>query len=263
MSRRFFIPSTPARAGTSRVRHLGRLASGALLLALCTFTQTGCDTISEITGMVSMAQGLSKHLEEDIKAPLTDERISKVLEVLPKLTEFSKEAKVKWKPDPEDHDMAQLGTMIAGMSEYAAFFESHDTRLSQFYVDFSKIADCRARARLREGIEESRKKLKKEAAELEEKIEEAPEEEKPELERRLKQAQIAIEKLDSGKDEVEKVRNEQAKNTGYKITPEERALVEARHQEIEAVLEASGFGSKSKKKAADTDDSAAGAPDSP
>ncbi len=207
----------------------------------------GCDTVSELVGGLSAARTIGTHLEEDVKAPLTEARISKVLEVIPSLKEFSKEAKVKWTPDPNANDFSQLATSVAGLSDYMSFFESHDTRITQFYTDFVKLNDARARLELEKGMADATNKLKAERDKLEKEVANAEGEAKKELERKLRQSELTLEKLEERDGKGREIR-QTASQAGYTLTEAEIKLVEARLDEINAVFQAAGYEKKKPKK---------------
>jgi hypothetical protein len=213
-------------------------------------TGLGCDTITKVTGALGAAKELGQHLETDVKAPLTDERIDKVLTVIPEFEEFSKEAKTKWKPNPDSPDFTQLATSISGLTEYVAFFESHDTRLTQFYVDLTKINDARAQLHYAEGQKQSREKLADERTQLEAELAKASDKEKEKLERKLERIKLTEQKLDELDEGAEKAKTEaqkQQKNSGYVLSDAEKALVESRLPQIEEVFGKYGYGGKKKK----------------
>ncbi len=204
----------------------------------------GCDTVSEVVGAVGVAKEAAEHLETDIKAPLTDARIDKVVEVTPALKEFSKEAKVKWEPDPNANDFSNLAKTVTGLNEYVSFFESHDTRLTQFYVDFVKINDARSKIMFQRGQAESKAKLEAEKKELKQKLADADDKQKKKLERKLKRVELTLEKLSSKSKEAEEMRNANAK-AGYVLSDEEMKLVENRIDELNKLFD------KNKKKKQD------------
>jgi phenylalanyl-tRNA synthetase alpha subunit len=207
----------------------------SLTLALLLFLP-GCDAISDIVGTMGAAKNVAAHLEEDVKAKLTNERIDKVVEVTPALREFSKEAKVKWTPDPNANDFSNLAQSLAGLNEYISFFESHDTRLTQFYVDFVKINDARSKIMFQRGKAEAKEKLQKDIKETKKKLEDAADAEKKKLEKKLERLKLTLEKMDQvdpAADEMKKA-NEKA---GYKLSDEEIKLVEARIDELNALFD--------------------------
>lgn len=197
---------------------------------------SGCDAISDVVGAVGAAKDVAAHIEEDVKAPLTDARIDKVVEVTPALREFAEEAKVKWEPDPNANDFSQLAKNVAGLNEYISFFESHDTRLSQYYVDFVKINDARAKIMFKRGQAEAKAKLEKERKELKKKVADAADEEKKKLKRKLKRVELTLEKLSKTSEEAEAIKQAN-KEAGYVLSEEEVKLVEARLDELNALFD--------------------------
>lgn len=217
-------------------------------LLLLAFSTSACDTVTEIVGGLSVVKNVGQHLEQDLKSPLTEAKISKVVSVVPALSEFSKEAKVKWTPDPEATDVTKLATSLAGLSDYVSFFESHDTRLTEFYCDFVKINDAKARLEFEEGRAQAKQKLEDERKKLEGKLGEAKDDQTREaIRRKLKQNELTSKKLAETMGAAEQFRKD-AKNAAYQLSPEEIALVQARLAEINSALEGAGFVKTKKKK---------------
>lgn len=220
------------------MRRTPLLLISALLLP-CSGALLGCEALSKITGALTAAKDVAQHLDEDIKADLTDERLDKVLAVIPSLAKFSEEADVKWKPDPEAHDFTQLTNGIAGMNDYIAFFESHDTRLTQFYVDLMKTHDARAQILMAEGMDRARQKLGKHRKEIEAKLAGASAKERTELERQLDQVQRTQKRMEESERQAEEHRHrvqEANQQTGYEVSNEEVELVRRRLTEVNDVF---------------------------
>lgn len=53
----------------------------------------GCEIIAAVRGFAAAAGELSEHLESDLKAELTDAKITKIVEIAPKLKAFAETAK--------------------------------------------------------------------------------------------------------------------------------------------------------------------------
>ncbi|MFN0250712.1 MAG: hypothetical protein ACKV2T_27780, partial [Kofleriaceae bacterium] len=115
--------------------------SALALVLLLVAPLPGCEAISSMWGMASVMKEIAQYLEDDLKAELTDAKISKALEVTPALREFSKTAEHKWDLDPGSPDFEKFASAMGAMSDYMAFFETQDTRLTEYYVDMVKIAD--------------------------------------------------------------------------------------------------------------------------
>ncbi len=161
-----------------------------------------------------------------------------MLEVTPDLKAFSETAKVKWKPDPEAADVQQLANALGGLADYISFFESKDTRITEYYVDLVKIHDARAVIMLRKAQAEAKEKLEKEKAELETKRASASPEEIKKLEEELKRNELALQKIE----EMVKLREDTRKKQGqYALSDEEIARVEARLEEIDRVFVDAGY----------------------
>lgn len=200
----------------------------------------GCDFITKAQGVMELAQEVGQNLEKDLKSPLTDAKIDKVLEVTPELVEFSKTAKETWKPDPQSEDIQQLATSLGAVSEYIAFFKARDTRLTEYYVDLVKICDVRWQVVYSEANAEAQEKLAQRIQELEADTS-LPAEEK---QKALEQARLAKQQLEQAKLKDPEATPDQpqgGKNSAYTLSDEERALVTARLPEITRVLRAAGY----------------------
>jgi hypothetical protein len=228
------------------VRHLSQLAISCLLLS----SLPACEVIDQVKGVATLMEEAGEHLEKDLKEPLTDERIDLFLRVTPALKEFSESAKVKWKPDPDANDIKQMATSIGALGDYAAFFESEGTRLTEYWTIFIKIYDAWALISFEEGQAEARKKLEDEKAELTAKKAAASGEEAEKLEKELERNKIALENLDK-MDEARKKDTDDAKKKPYQLTDAEIDLVRKRKDEIGEALRASGY---EKKKDGDEDE---------
>jgi hypothetical protein len=213
------------------------------LLALALTAAPGCEIIDMIRGFAAAADEIGNHLESDLKSELTDAKISKVIEVTPLLTEFSKTAKTKWQPDPHAPDFSQLASAMGGLAEYIAFFESHGTRLTEYYVDVAKIADGRSLLTLRKAHEEATTKLKQERTELEGKIAAASGDEKKQLEDQLGVNAKASETLQQQFDQTMEARKaaKSGGNGGFTLSDEEVARVQARLPEITKAFDGAGY----------------------
>lgn len=200
----------------------------------------GCDFITKAQGVMELAQEVGKHLEADLKAPLTDAKIDQVLKVTPELVEFTKTAKQKWTPDPQGQNVQDLAASLGALSEYLAFFKARDTRITEYYVDLIKVCDARwqivyseANAKAREQLELRKRELEADAT--------MPADAK---ETALKQVTIAIQQLEQAKLKKPEERPDQPKsgqNAAYKLSDEEIALVAARLGEITAAFKAAGY----------------------
>ncbi len=192
-----------------------------------------------MVGMAKVAKELGKHLKSDLESELTDAKIDKALTVTPALKEFSSTAKSKWDLDPNAPDFTKFASAMGAMSDYMAFFESHDTRLTEYYVDMVKIADARAQISLRKAHEEAKAKNDKERAELQAKLEAADDAAKPDVEKELERNAKSTEALDKafkdGQEARDKMRSQ--KGNSYKLSDEEIARVEARADEIDEILD--------------------------
>jgi DNA repair exonuclease SbcCD ATPase subunit len=185
-----------------------------------------------------MSGELREHLENDLKAELTEAKIDKVIAVTPELQRFSEKAKVKWKPDPEATDLSQMANAIGGLNDYMAFFESQGTRLTEYWVDLMKIYDARAVIMLRKAQAEAREKLEAEKKALREKKESASPEEAEQIEKDLERAKLALERVDeavTARDDARKRRSQ------YALSEEEIARVEARIEQINGVFSSAGY----------------------
>jgi len=220
--------------------NLSRVTSLALVLVAA----PGCEIIDMIRGFAAAADEIGNHLESDLKSELTDAKISKVVEVTPLLTEFSKTAKTKWQPDPHAPDFSQLATAMGGLAEYIAFFESHGTRLTEYYVDVAKIADARSLLTLRKAHDEAAAKLKQERSELEGKIAAASGDEKKQLEDQLGVNTKASETLEQQFTQSMDARKaaKSGGSGGYTLSDAEIARVEARLPDITKAFAGAGYG---------------------
>lgn len=198
----------------------------------------GCEAIASVRGLLAVGGEVQEHLENDLKAELTDAKIDKVLAVTPELRRFSETAKVKWKPDPESADIQQLATVLAGLADYMAFFESQDTRITEYYVDIIKIYDARSLVALRKAQAEAREKLEAETKTLEEKKAAASPEEVKALEADLARAKLALEKIDQMIEARDKARESKKQ---YALSDAEIARVESRMEEIDRVFKDAGY----------------------
>ncbi len=243
-----------------RLPSIARGFLSTLLICGGIASTTGCEMIASLKGLASAVEELDKHLEKDLKAPLTDEKITLLLTVIPKLKTFSETAKVKWEPNPNANDFSQLANALGGLSDYMAFFESNGTRITEFYVLLIKVGDARAQIMWKKAHAESIEKLEKEREELEGKLAAAEDDKKADVEKELERNKLAREKLDEAAQQqqkaIEQHRKQQAKNKGgYTLSDEEIALVAARIDEVNNVFEDAGYdkGKKSKDKPADED----------
>jgi hypothetical protein len=208
---------------------------------------TGCEAIASIRGLVGAAKEIGQHLETDLKSELTDAKITKVIEVTPKLKTFSETAKVKWKPDPNATDFSELANALGGLADYIAFFEGEDTRLTEYYVDVVKIADARGLVTMRRAYAEATAKLATERKELEAKLAAAQGDAKKPIEDELARNQQAQKTLDDARDQQAKAREQhkaQAGSNGYTLSDAEIALVEARIDEIAKAFDEAGYTKK-------------------
>jgi hypothetical protein len=226
------------------------LAVCAVLL-VSTSGALGCEAIESLRGLMAFSGEVREHLESDMKSELTDAKIDKVITVVPELRAFSETAKVKWAPDPEAADVQQIASAIGGLTEYMAFFESHGTRLTEFYVDVIKIYDARGLILLRKSQAEAREKLEAQKKELEEKKADASPEEAEKLATALERTELAVKKIDEGVEAREKARN-QRKN--YRLSDEEVARVEARIEDIDRVFKNAGYVKEDEPEAEDSED---------
>ncbi len=218
-----------------------------LVLLVALAVPTGCEAIASIRGLVGAAKEIGEHLETDLKSELTDDKITKVIEVTPKLKEFSETAKVKWTPDPNAADFSKLANALGGLADYIAFFEGEGTRLTEFYVDLVKITDARGLVTMRKAHEEATAKLATERTSLEAKLAAATGDAKKPIEDELKRNEQAKRALDDARAQQQKSREQaqaQAGTNGYKLSDTEVARVEARLDEIAAVLDKAGYAKK-------------------
>lgn len=206
-------------------------------------TLPACEVIDQVKGVATLMEEAGEHLEKDLKEPLTDERIDLFLRVTPELREFSDNAKVKWKPDPDANDIKQMATSIGALGDYAAFFESQGTRLTEYWTIFIKIYDAWALISFEEGQAEARERLEKEKAELTAKKAAAIGDEAAKLDKELERNRLALENLD----EIERAREkptDDAKNKPYALTEAEIELVRKRKDEIGEAMQAAGYENK-------------------
>ncbi|MCA9719779.1 MAG: hypothetical protein H6713_20225 [Myxococcales bacterium] len=217
------------------------LAAGPLL--------AGCEYINGARGLISAMTEIETHLEKDLAAPLTEEKLTLFLEVTPKLTAFTATAKHKWIPDPAANDLGKLASALGGLTDYMAFFESEGTRITEYYVLMIKVNDARGQILWRRAYEEAHATLERERADLESANASAgtPEEERA-LEKSLERNQLAMQKLETTKQEQEASFAERSaaagnKNT-YQLSAEEIALVEARLDEVNQVFKDAGYAKK-------------------
>jgi len=218
----------------------------ALLLLLAALSLTpACEVIDTVRGFAAAAGALSEHLETDVKAELTDDKITKVITVTPALTEFSKTAKHKWDPHPESPDFTKLASALGGLADYTAFFEGQGTRLTEYYVDLIKIVDARGLVTLRKATAEARAKQQTERGELEAKLAAAAEAEKAAIQTALDNNARASELLEQQEAQALEARKQRTASSGsYSMSDAEIARVEARLGEIEPVMKAAGYGGK-------------------
>jgi len=234
---------------------LARCFVSTLLICTTVGATSGCEMIASVKGLASAVGEIDKHLEKDLKAPLTNDKISLLLRVAPKLKKFSETAKVKWEPNPNSNDMSQLANAMGGLSDYMAFFEANDTRITEFYVLLIKVSDARAQVLWKKGHAESMAKLDKEREELEAKKAAAEADKKAEVDEELKRNKLAREKLDEvakkHSEAIEKHRKQQANNKGgYTLNEAEIGLVEARIDEVGEAFVKAGF-DKNKNKSSE------------
>lgn len=209
------------------------LSSGVLL---------GCEMIKKGKGLYALMTEIDEHLDEDLAAPLTDERIDMFIEVAPKLDAFVEESENKWRPDPKKSDIRQMVQGLGAVAEYMAFFETHDTRLTEFYVVMLKVYDARASIAIEEGSGDVREQLEKDKAEAIAKKATASEEEKKELDEAIERADKALEKLDEVKAESERADAQTPEaERPYTMTEEEIELVRARKDEIDKAFKDGGY----------------------
>lgn len=227
---------------TPAVRHLHRLVClSTLVLAL-----PACELIDQVKGVATLMEEAGEHLEKDLEEPLTDERIDLFLRVTPALEEFSETAKVKWKPDPDANDIAQMAKSIGALGDYAAFFESEGTRLTEYWTIFIKIYDAWAVISFDEGQAEARKTLEAEKLELTAKRATASGADAEALDKQLERNKLALENLDK----VAKAREKDTADTKkkpYQLTDAEIDLVRKRKDEIGEALQAAGYENEKKK----------------
>lgn len=207
----------------------------------------GCEAIASIRGLLAVSGEIQEHLENDLKAELTDAKIDKVIAVTPELKTFSETAKVKWKPDPSAADFKQLANALGGLADYMAFFESQGTRITEYYVDLIKIWDARSFLMLRKAQAEATEKLEAEKKALEEKKDAASPEERKELETQIERATLALKKIDEAVDTREKSR--QQRQSQYALSDAEIARVQSRLEAIDRVFKDAGY-----EKSADEND---------
>ena len=142
------------------------------------------------------------------------------------------------KPGAQGSALQQLATTLTALADYMAFFEARGTTLSEYYVDVVKIVDVLVTESWKEAQAEAMAKLDAEEAKLKAK-EAGSEEEQKQKALQLEQCRIAREKLETAQAPLQQ--NTQA---AYQLSDAERALVEARRAELEAVFEAAQYTSK-------------------
>jgi hypothetical protein len=199
----------------------------------------GCEAIASIRGLIAVSGEIQEHLENDLKAELTDAKIDKVLAVTPELKAFTETAKVKWKPDPQSADVQQLANALGGLADYMAFFESQGTRITEYYVDIIKMHDARASIMFRRAQTEAKEKLEAEKKALEQKKDSASPEEREQLEREIERATIALQKIEETFVARENARKQGQKQ--YALGDAEVARVESRLDAINRVFEDAGY----------------------
>jgi hypothetical protein len=208
---------------------------------------TACEVLDQVKGVATLMGEAGEHLEQDLKEPLTDERIDLFLRVTPALQKFSETAKVKWKPDPAANDFSQMSTSLGALGDYAAFFESEDTRLTEYWTITLKVYDAVALISFEEGQVEARKRLEQEQAELAAKRAAASGAEAEALDKEIERNKIARENLDK----IAQARKQPTEGAGqkpYTLSEQEIALVRARKVEIQTALESAGYDDKVAKK---------------
>jgi hypothetical protein len=199
-------------------------------------TTLGCDFVDSMKGMAEGAKELGKHLPNDLKAELTDDKIDKVVEVTPELMEFSEKAKVKWKVDPSTNDIRELATAVGALSDYIAFFESRDTRVTTYYVDVIKIHDAIVQIEWDAGHQDAIERLDKERKELEAKKTGG---DASTIDKELKRNRLAREKLDKMKPETPSRRSEP--KPPYTLSDEEVQRVRDKKDEVYAAFRKAGY----------------------
>ena len=211
----------------------------ALALSILLSGPVGCEAIATMYGAAKLGKEISAHLESDLKSELTEDKIDKALEVTPALREFSETAAHKWDLDPDAPDFSKLASAMGAMSDYLSFFESHDTRLTEYYVDMVKIADARALVMIRKAHEEAIVKHDEERKELEAKLAAAEGDEKAKLEKELDRNAKAKVRVETNFEEGTKAREKMRMQGGssYSLSDEEVARVEARLDDIMAALD--------------------------
>lgn len=221
--------------------HFAKLAPIAVVLALS--TTAGCEIIAAVRGFAAAAGELSEHLENDLKSELTEAKITKVIEVAPKLKAFAETAKHKWQPDPNSADFTKLVEAFGSLAEYMAFFEENGTRLTEFYVDLIKITDARALVTMRKAHAEATAKLQAERAQLEAKAVTATGDEKKTIDEQLGVNKTALENLEkANQQQIEaRAKRNQGGSHSYSLDDTEIARVEARLPEIDKAFDAAGY----------------------
>jgi hypothetical protein len=219
-----------------------------LILLACTPLTVGCDFVDKMKGMAEGAKELGEHLPEDLKSELTDAKIDKVIEVTPELMEFSQKAKVKWKVDPSTNDIRELATAVGALTDYMAFFESRDTRVTEYYVDVIKIHDAILQIEWEAGHEDAVKKLDDEKKELEAK-KASGEGDASKIDKELERNRIAREKLEKLKPETPSTRKDP--KPPYELSEEEIERVRDKKDEIYAAFRKAGYLKDGKKAGGD------------
>jgi hypothetical protein len=213
-----------------------------LALGLVPVLGAGCEIIAAVRGFAAAAGELSEHLESDLKAELTDAKITKVVEVAPKLKAFADTAKHKWTPDPQAADFSKLVGAFGSLGEYMAFFEENGTRLTEFYVDLIKIGDARTVVTLRKAQVEARKKLADEKVELDKALAAATDADRKAIEEKIRINENAMKQLDDVAKQQEEARAKRGEGGhSYSLSDAEIARVEARIDEIDKAFDAAGY----------------------
>jgi hypothetical protein len=205
-------------------------------------TAGGCEIIAAVRGFAAAAGELGEHLESDLKAELSDAKITKVVEVAPKLKAFAETAKHKWTPDPQAADFSKLVSAFGSLSEYMAFFEDNGTRLTEFYVDLVKIGDARGVIKLRKAQVEAKQKLADEKVELDKALAAATDADRKGIEEKIRINESATKQLDDVAKQQADARALRAEGGhSYTLSDAEIARVEARMPEIDQAFDAAGY----------------------
>lgn len=198
----------------------------------------GCDFVDKMKGMAEGAKELGEHLPGDLKAELTEEKIDKVVEVTPELMEFSKKAKVKWQVDPSTNDIRELATAVGALTDYMAFFESRDTRVTEYYVDVIKIHDAIVQIEWEAGHQDAIERLDEERKELEAK-KKSGEGDASTIAKELERNRLAREKLEKMKPQTPSNRSES--KPPYTLSEDEIERVRDNKDEIYAAFRKAGY----------------------